>query len=63
MLFRKLYGSLLLLAIHQDAHRMRKADMAHKLRLLYRRHGIQHLLVNESTVLHIGIYREIAHSE
>lgn len=43
------HSTLLLLAIHQNSHRMLEANMAHILRFLYRRHRIQYLLIDESS--------------
>ena len=55
--------SFLLLSIHQYSHRMRKAHMAHILRLFYCRHRIQYLLVHETAFFGVGIYREVTHTE
>ena len=51
--------SFLLLSIHQYSHRMRKAHMAHILRLFYCRHRIQYLLVHETAFFGVGIYRKV----
>lgn len=57
------HGTLLLLAIHQNSHRMLEANMAHILRFLYRRHRIQYLLIDESSFFCVCIYRKVTYPE
>ena len=53
-------GSLLLLTIHQNSHRVLKAYMADILRLLDSRHGIQDFLIYKAAFTGICIYREVS---
>ena len=52
------HSTLLLLAIHQNSHRMLEANMAHILRFLYRRHRIQYLLIDESTPKEVRFWKK-----
>ena len=56
-------GSLLLLSIHQNSHRVLKAYMTDILRLLYSRHGIQDFLIYKAAFTGICIYCKISHAK
>lgn len=56
-------GSLLLLTIHQNSHRVLKAYMTDILRLLYSRHCIQDFLIYKAAFTCICIYRKVSHAK
>ena len=56
-------GSLLLLTIHQNSHRVLKAHMTDILRLLDSRHCIQDFLIYKAAFTCICIYRKVSHAK